>query len=98
MQVVGINKTYYSMENNRIVECKTSTMISLNISVAALFARENTKNRAEFVMQCIKKLPDIIHEHNMEHLTSYEKYFVRDKNTLIFRSTDGVILKRVQIE
>lgn len=90
------------MDFNRIIECKTSTMISLQISVSALIAKNNTGNlsntcKTKFLIKCIKLLPDVIHAHNMDHLLAYHKYFIRIDNYLIFRTPEGTVLKRVQI-
>lgn len=95
MQVVGINKIYYS-DNGSIIECKASTMISLQISTPALFAKNSTKKKNHFLLQCVKLLPDVIHADNIEHLLDYN--FTKETSTLLtFRCPSGHIIKRITI-
>jgi hypothetical protein len=95
MKAVNINKIYYSMDNNRIIEVKLSRIISLNLSSAMLVAKNLT--RAEFTVHCIANLPNTIHFINMEHLNRYKSYFEQIGDVLIFKSDSGRILKRIHL-
>ncbi len=74
MKSIGINKVYYSIENNIVCE-KVSQMISINSSnmwkVADRIHYNAPENIIDYYKNIIQKMPKVLKKINAEHFVRY---------------------------
>lgn len=88
LKSIGINKVYYSIENNIVCE-KVSHMISINSSnmwkVVDQIHYNAPVNVIDYYKNIIKKMPQNIKKNNAEHFVRY-----------IYREVDGCNYKFIK--